>query len=248
MGFLDRTLDKNTNTPLYLQMKQHFLDAYWGNELVPGEILPSETELAEHFGVSKATVRQCMNSLSLEGFVDKRRNRGTVVLRKKVDFGFSDSIMGFHAKVRSMGMEPRTRLLHLSMEEASEEVAQRLGIRQKERVIHLVRLRYVNEEPMLWIDSYLPYDLLYFILGHDFENESLYDVMGERAATRVASVQRKVYAIAANAEMAEIFSIGLNSAMLVTDNAACADNGQVLEASLTLSPGDRNEYTFTIRR
>lgn len=248
MNFLEQRLDKSAKTPLHLQLKHIFLDALRRNELSPGDILPNEEKLAENFRISKATVRQCMNNLATEGFVDKRRNRGTMVLNKKIDFGFSDSVIGFHKKVRQMGMAPRTKLLQLTVETPDKATERNLLLEPGSRVIHLVRLRYVNDEPMLWIESYLPYDTLYFLMGCNFETDSLYEAMDRNEEARVDHVVRTISATTASGEVAALFGVEAESAILTIESIAYNAAGRRVEYSLSYLPGGRNEYTFTVKR
>jgi GntR family transcriptional regulator len=246
--FDENKLDKQSKTPLYFQLKKLIRSAIWSKDLVPGEILPSEEKLSELLHISKATVRQCMTELSNECYIEKRRNRGTIVLDKKMNFGFySESIGGFHTKVREMGMEPQTKLLYLSMEEASKEIAIQLAVDENTRVIHMTRLRFVNDEPVLWINSYLPYDLAYFIMGCNFEEESLYELLAQHEETRIHNVLRKVTASSTSPEIAELLEAKHSDAFLVVETTAYSISGRHIESSLSISPGGRNEYIFQIK-
>jgi GntR family transcriptional repressor for pyruvate dehydrogenase complex len=47
--------------------------------LKPGDVLPSERELAQKFGVSRGSVRDAIRSLELIGLLEPQQGRGTVV-------------------------------------------------------------------------------------------------------------------------------------------------------------------------
>ncbi len=47
----------------------------------PGDRLPGELELAERFGVSRGTIREVITHLSLQGVLERRPNRGTILVR-----------------------------------------------------------------------------------------------------------------------------------------------------------------------
>ena len=49
------------------------------NNLAPGEKLPTEMELSEMFGVSRASVREAIKNLSVKGLVSIQKGRGTFV-------------------------------------------------------------------------------------------------------------------------------------------------------------------------
>ena len=61
-------------------------------EFVPGEKLPNELELSQRLGVSRATLREAIQSLTVQGVLEVRRGRGTFVSERVTeinDFGFS---------------------------------------------------------------------------------------------------------------------------------------------------------------
>jgi len=247
MEFSSQMLDKTQKRPLYQQLKHILLKAIWDKDLVEGDTLPTEDTLAETLGISRATVRQCMNELSNEGYIEKKRSRGTVVLKREIDLGLADTASSFHKRVAGMGMEPRTELLDLAVTTASKKVARHLELKEGGRIIHLERLRYVNNRPIMWTDSYLPYEM-YFILGHNFERESLYEIMDEREESRVVRVNRDVYARFAGEEMAKLYNIQPSAAMLAVDSVAYNAAGKRVEYSFSLSPGDSNVYSFQVYR
>ena len=49
-----------------------------------GDVVPSERELAERFGISRMTVRQAVDSLVSSGMLERRRGSGTYVRAPKV--------------------------------------------------------------------------------------------------------------------------------------------------------------------
>ena len=64
--------------PKYWHLKTVLVDAL-DSEFAVGEILPNERELAARFGVARATLRQALEQLELEGRLQRRRGVGTTV-------------------------------------------------------------------------------------------------------------------------------------------------------------------------
>jgi len=54
------------------------------SEFAVGEVLPNERELAARFGVARATLRQALEQLELEGRLHRRRGVGTTVAPPRV--------------------------------------------------------------------------------------------------------------------------------------------------------------------
>ncbi len=248
MDFTNIKLDKSSKTPLYLQLKEHMLKAIWDKDLTPGDLIPSEGTLSEMLGISKSTIRQCMTELSNEGYIEKKRNRGTIILDRKLNLGFSDGISSFTNRITQFGMLPMTKLLQLSVDDCPKKIANMLNIDESQKIIRLIRLRYADNMPVLYIDSYLSYEENRFILGHDFSKESLYDLLDQNSENKITRVERTVYASEASTDVAKAFNVKAGYPMLTVETNAFDKNDIIREYSISYSPGSRNQYKFTITR
>ena len=123
--------------PLYLQLKQLILDDIRRGVWKAGEKLPTESELAERFGVSVGTVRRAMGGLEDEGVISRREGSGTYVRTYKG----TGSRNPFHI-ISGLDGRPRgTRkeLVSISTVAAPDFVADALGLPRKAPVILMVR-------------------------------------------------------------------------------------------------------------
>src|SRR5206468_11202328 len=68
-----------TFSPLYQQIKALITQSLQSGEWKPGELIPSEVELAGRFKVSQGTVRKAIDELSAENLVVRRQGKGTFV-------------------------------------------------------------------------------------------------------------------------------------------------------------------------
>ena len=74
----------NLRIPLYLQLKNTLLNRIDNGELLPGERLESERDLAEKYGVNRQTVRSALNVLIEDGVLIKVPYKGTFVAKQIV--------------------------------------------------------------------------------------------------------------------------------------------------------------------
>ena len=65
--------------PLYLQIKDSLTEKIVSRQLLPGQQLPTEHELARQFGVSRITSKRALEELEKEGFIRRRRGQGSFV-------------------------------------------------------------------------------------------------------------------------------------------------------------------------
>lgn len=80
--------DTVTYNPLYLQVKDVLQKRIVDGEYKTGEIIPSESRLAEDFGTSVSTIRQALSILVAEGALKKKQGRGTFVSEKRIKISF----------------------------------------------------------------------------------------------------------------------------------------------------------------
>ena len=66
-------LNRNSETPIYLQIKSAIIKLITSQELVSGYKLPSERKLADELGVHRNTVVKAYGELTCEGYLDVSR-------------------------------------------------------------------------------------------------------------------------------------------------------------------------------
>lgn len=69
--------------PLHQKLRDAIFEQISDGTLQAGDTLPSERAMKEHFGVSRATVRQAVNTLIQEGYLQSIAGTGTFVLEQR---------------------------------------------------------------------------------------------------------------------------------------------------------------------
>ncbi len=67
--------------PLYMQLRQSLETAIRAGQLVDGEALPPERDIAEYANISRVTVRKAVDDLVKAGLLVRRHGSGTFVVR-----------------------------------------------------------------------------------------------------------------------------------------------------------------------
>lgn len=79
----DELIDGNNPVPKYIQLREILRARIEEGEYLPGAAIPSESELVEEFGIHRLTVRNAINSLTLEGQLKPVQGKGVFVVGKK---------------------------------------------------------------------------------------------------------------------------------------------------------------------
>ena len=135
-----------------LQLRDELRRLIVDDGLEPGARLPSETELVERFGVSRATVRETLKLLEQDGLIEVVHGRGRFV--SPIASLLIDRPVTRYESVtemlESLGYRPTTRVLSAVLAEASAEEAVALGLERGAQVVRVERLRTQDDEVLVY--------------------------------------------------------------------------------------------------
>ncbi|MFF3939694.1 GntR family transcriptional regulator [Streptomyces phaeofaciens] len=117
-------------------------------EYAVGALLPAETDLATRYGVSRGTVRQAVAALTSEGLIGSRQGARRVVLASRRSQSFAE-LRSFAQWARAMGRAATGRVVAQEYRPAGTEDAVRLQLREGTPVLHVLRVRGLDGEPVL---------------------------------------------------------------------------------------------------
>lgn len=143
-------LDRSSFVPLYYQLqevlKQHMESECWK----PGDLLPSEPDLARHFGVSRVVVRQALAILADDNQIQRVRGRGTFVAPPKTVHRAA-GLSRLLATPREPGV--RILVLDISTNGADEGAREYLDVSKDEPLVRVTTQLMADDAPFAIIYS-----------------------------------------------------------------------------------------------
>lgn len=245
---LKQTVNKEIPVPLYYQLKEQLLRRIENGTLRVGDLIPSEAEFCETLNISRPTVRQALNELVTEGHLNRQKGRGTFVTRPKVDGRFFQKLESFDKEMMQKGLTPSTQVLQFEVQQGSELVCRKLGLPTGSKVLYLQRLRFTDGEPLVFLDTYLPYSSFPRLLEEDFARYSLYAVLESQYGACVTRVSREMEAVNATVAEAKMLRIAKNQAVCMVGTVAYTREGVPVEYSVARYRGDRNRFSVELYR
>lgn len=241
-------LDKNSPVPMYYQIKQAIIKAIKNNVYSTGDQLPTELEFCKELDISRPTIRQAFQELINEGYITRQKAKGTFVSKPKVEGFFFKQLASFNEEMKQLGLSPSTNVLVSEVEYANEDVAKQLQLTTKDRVFHLVRQRFADEEPMVYVHTYVPYDKFKNIEEEDFSKlkTSLYDLMKNKYQMPIAYVDRSIEASIASSDLCPLLQIQEGQAVYTITTIAYNREDEPTEYSIAKYRGDRNKFSIRL--
>jgi GntR family transcriptional regulator len=229
---------RDSKLPIYHQLYELLRNDIVRGEWQPGDMLPSESELIEQYGVSRITVRQALEALVNDGLIYRQRGRGTFVAHPTVEQGLS-RIISFTEDMRQRGFKPGTEVLFHGLASASAEIAQQLQVEPGEELVRIERLRLADGEPMSIEESHLVHRYCPGVLQHDYSENPLRQILEDDYGIRLARAKQVIRAIAASAKVAKKLSIPAKAALLYIERVSYSTENVPIEFLRVYHRGDR---------
>lgn len=246
IDFDDQTLNKNVPIPLYFQLKEILLEEIKKSEA--GVIIPPEMELCGRFDISRPTVRQAITELVNEGYLTRQKGKGTFISTPKIKQDFLIVLESFDDEMHQKGLKPSTKVLEFELAKSDERVSEVLGTPPESDVVKLRRLRFTNDEPIVLVLSYLPYGKLQSILTRDMTKVSLYKTIEQDYGYSIERTVRTLESRLAGEYEAKVLGVKKGSAIQYIETVAYLTGGEPIEFSMASYRGDRNKFTFELRK
>jgi GntR family transcriptional regulator len=227
-------MEKSTETteapraqPLYAQVKALMMQRLIAGQWRPGEILPSEFQLADEFGVSQGTVRKALDELAADNVVVRRQGRGTFVAEHddhRALFHFFH-LVGPDGKRRL----PESRLISVRKGLAGRLEAGRLAIGRGAPVIRIRRIRSLDGRPAIAETIAVPQKLFPDLADIREVPNTLYDLYERRYGITIARAVERLAAVPADERDAALLEISPGTPLLEIDRTALALDGSPVE-------------------
>ena len=243
-----RKINPASPLPYYAQLIELLRERVNGKTWLPGHQLPGEEELCRLYAVSRTVVRQALRELELEGLVTRRKGKGTFVAEPKISEGLVQKLTGFYADMVERGYKPVTRVLHQQVVPAGEDVSRYLQIKPGTQVVDIRRLRFINDEPIQVVTTYIPYALCPALADVDLSHRSLYEFLQAECHIELARGHRYIEAVVAGETEARLLGIPSGAALLLLDSVSTMADGTPVEYYHALHRGDRSRFEVDLIR
>lgn len=201
-------------SPLYRQIKDLLMRSLQGGEWRPGEMIPSEVELAARFKVSQGTVRKAIDALADESVLVRRQGKGTFVAthtEQRIQFRFL-RLMPDDGEVGGTSR----RFIDCRRLRAPADVARALGLKAGDAVLQVRRVLSFRGKPVVLDDIWLP--------GQSFKGLTaerlaeyrgpMYALFESEFGVHMIRAEEKLRAVAAQADAATLLGVAAGAPLL----------------------------------
>jgi GntR family transcriptional regulator len=232
-------------SPLYQQIKVLILQSLQDGEWKPGDVIPSEMDLAARFRVSQGTVRKAIDELAAENLVVRRQGKGTFVAthaEQQVQYRFL-RLLPDTGDASSEGPAQR-RFIECKRLRAPADIARALGLRSGDAVLHVRRVLSFQQVPTILEDLWLPAAPFKGLTAErlDSYRGPMYALFETEFGVRMVRAEEKIRALAASEPTCELLSIKAGEPLLSVERTAFTYNDLPMELRRGLYRTDTHHY------
>lgn len=228
--------------PLYEQIKVLLTQNLIAGEWSPGDMIPSEIELAARYKVSQGTVRKAIDSLAGEHILIRRQGKGTFVATHKQD----DIKLRFLRLTAANGQkEPlNNELISCKKIKADVRKASILEVKAGATLIEIKRLLTFSGRPLIFDHILVPAAVFKGLNGDRVveKSGSMYSMYESDYGVRMIRAEERLTAVGADEEVAEALHLALGAPLLSIERVSYTYGDKPMEWRLGLCLTDDHHY------
>jgi GntR family transcriptional regulator len=233
--------------PKYLTVKA-LLQTRMLREMKGGELLPSEAVLCVEFGVSRITIQQAMKLLGQEGWLRRERGRGTFFLGQPLS-QTEQQPSELLETLLSRTNRVKIKVVRKGTQVPPHRVAETLQLAPGAHVVYLERLGIVDGKPLLFIYTYLPYELGVNLLENRdaLGHLTIAAQLEDRYGIEIGEVQQTISASLADPHFAASLGVDMGSPVLEGQRTYFDRAGKPIFCTTSFYRADRHRFVVRLK-
>ncbi|HEY9440799.1 MAG TPA: GntR family transcriptional regulator [Streptomyces sp.] len=244
-AFAPDSLVLNRKLPLWYQVSQSLRASILGRPRDASLRLPTEEQLAGHYGVSVLTMRQALKELETEGLISRHRRRGTFI-EPRARSGSPVRLLGSIDAIVAQQSGERATVLGYGPAPVPGDLAEFFpGCSE---VVNYRRLRFDGEtgEPTNWAENAVHPEVAARLDAVDLERWPMTKVLRDAVGVRISRITDTVEARLADPATAELLGVPLLSPILHYTGVTYDEEGRVVDVARIRYRGDRFSFSVTV--
>ena len=232
-------------SPLYQQIKSLILRSLQAGEWKPGDMIPSELELAARFKVSQGTVRKAIDELATDNLLVRRQGKGTFVAthaEQHIQYRFL-RLLPDNNSLELQGPAER-RIVECRRLRAPADVARQLGLRTGDSVLQVRRVLSFAGAPAILEDVWLPGSTFKGLTLETLAEDKgpMYALFETQFGVRMVRAVEKIKAVCADADTAALLAAPVGHPLLSVERLAYTYNDIPMELRRGLYRTESRHY------
>jgi len=187
---------------LYEILRKHITDGVYGE----GDLLPSENELCQLYGMTRPTVRQSLSTLANDGYISRHQGKGSIVHHLPREIGIL-SVSGTTSAVGDRNLKTRIIVKPVIVPWKDDFMFPLSQLEKESGCIYMERLRLLDDVPIFYDISYIANINLPRMTSRQFENRSLFRILREHYHIEIRGGEQRIKAIPSSLKISRFLQL-----------------------------------------
>ncbi len=233
--------------PLYYLVECKLKEKIESGVYKPGDVLPVESELCAEYNVSRITIRKALSRLEEEGLIEHQFSK-TPRVKKNAIHRHANRMRGLSEELAQSGIRCSNYILKAELQEANENIAEKMGIEPGEPLVYIERLRYGNGEALCYQTMYLREKYCPELLSADLAASSIYTMLEQEYKLPIATCKQTITACMSSYRLCALLELPERTALLKVTNLGYLKDGNCFEYALNYYIGGNYEMSVEMSR
>jgi GntR family transcriptional regulator len=231
--------------PLYYQLQEIFKEKIKEGTWKEDEKVPPERELMEKYNVSRTTVRKALDELFKQGLIYRKQGVGTFVSKPKVTQNLFGEI-SFVQQANKQGLIPSSKIVYSSLEHViPKRIKNIFNLNESEKIYKIIRVRLLNNEPLILETLYIPQQHAPEILKLDLEMLAICQFLVHECELDFTHSTLDIEPIAMNEFESQHLGVVNGTPALSLERIIYGDK-EAFVIQKRIMRGDRGKFSFTL--
>jgi GntR family transcriptional regulator len=240
-----KVLNKNSYVPYYLQIYIELKNRIDSMMYKPNEILPSENELVEEFGVTRVTVRNSIKKLKDEGRIRTEKGKGSYVNSPKIIQNL-DKIYSLGRDFNEEGHKLDSIILEVYTECCNETIRKNLGLKPDEQVVVIKLVRKLDNVPVVGQTSYLPMKVIPGFSISELNKCSVYTVLEDKYKIQLLKAIEYLDPIVADEYYSKLLEVDIDTPLFLTERITYTEGDRPVEFRRCVIRSDKFRFSVEL--
>jgi DNA-binding GntR family transcriptional regulator len=187
---------------LYEILRKHIIDGIYKE----GDLLPSENELCQLYGMTRPTVRQSLSTLANDGYISRHQGKGSIVHHLPREIGIL-SVSGTTSAIGDRNLKTRIIVKPVLIPWSNDFMFPLSALEKESGCIYMERVRLLDGVPIFYDISYIANINIPRITSRQFENRSLFKILRDHYHIEIRGGEQRIKAIPATVKVSRILHL-----------------------------------------
>jgi DNA-binding GntR family transcriptional regulator len=187
---------------LFEILRKHILEGIYRE----GDLLPSENELCQLYGLTRPTVRQALATLANDGYIRKHQGKGSIVHNLPKEIGIL-SVSGTTSALGDRNLKTDIIVKPRIIKWPEDFMFPLSELEKESGCIYMERLRLLDDSPIFYDISYIANINLPRITARNFVNRSLFQILRDHFGVEIKGGDQRIRAITASQKISSFLKL-----------------------------------------